>query len=158
MNRNSHFRAARLACVLLLAGALAACSEAPTGTMPGARPAHPLLTTYPAPTLSVSNSGGYPLISWTALAGASSYSVALIENRTTIDKATFNSTTQVFTYPLGSTTGTSFLDSSHAYTGSSFCSSYGTYTTVMTRYTYRVTATFVDGSSTASISAPLAPC
>ena len=157
MTRISRFRAASFATVLLLA-ALAACSDAPTGATLGAETAGPALTTYPAPTLSVSNSGGYPLISWSALAGATSYSVELVQNRTEIVKATFATSTSVYTYPLGSTTGTSYLDTSNAYTGSSMCTSYGTYVTVMNRYTYRVRAHFVDGTSVASIAAPVAPC
>lgn len=137
--------------------ALGACDTTRSPTAPGPA-ATPRFNTNPAPSPTVTNSGGYPLISWSALAGATSYSVVLRNQRTLIDKATLATQTQDFDYPLGSTTGTSFLDSAHPYTGKSRCTSYGTYTTVWTMYTYRVTATFPDGTTTGTVTAPVAPC
>ena len=134
----------RIAVLALVA--LGACDAAVNPAAPDPAAARPLgVVAMSSPT--VTNSGGYPLISWAALAGATSYSVVLRNQRTVIDKATFATQTQDFDYPLGSTTGTSFLDSAHAYTGKNRCTSYGTYTIVITVYTYRVTATFPDGTS-----------
>ena len=144
-----------LAVLALLSFAACDTSRSPTAAEPAAAPR---LSTYPAPTLTVTNSGGYPLISWSALAGATSYSVVLRKVRTEIDKATFASQSTTYDYPLGSTAGTSFLDTANAYTGRSNCTSYGTYKTVMLTYTYRVTATFPDGTSTGTVAAPVGPC
>ncbi len=137
--------------------ALGACdtTRSPTAPEPAATP-H--FNTNPAPSPTVTNSGGYPLISWSALAGATSYSVVLREYRHEFDQATFASQTQNYDYPLGSTAGTSFLDTANAYTGNTTCTSYGTYTTVFVGYTYRVTATFPDGTTTGTVPAPVAPC
>ncbi len=111
-----------------------------------------------APVVTVTNSGGYPLISWSAVAGATSYSVVLQKTRTIIDKATFATESQSWDYPLGSTGGTSFLDTSNAYTGKFNCTSYGTYTTVWMRYRYIVTATSATETSSTVAAAPVAPC
>lgn len=157
MTHSSRPRAAFGAALLLLA-ALAACSDAPTAAVRGPDDAPPSLNTYPAPVVSVSNSGGNPLLGWSALSGATSYSVKLVVVETQTNRATAESTSWRDEYPLGSTTGTSFLDSAHAYTGVSLCS-YTNYP-VVTRVTYRyqVTATFSGGSSMSSVSAPVAMC
>jgi hypothetical protein len=151
-------RRARLRGLAVLA--LLSFGACDTGRSPTAAEAvaAPRLSTYPAPSPTVTNSGGYPLISWSALAGATSYSVVLWKQRTEIDKATLASPTTDFYYALGSTSGTSFLDTANAYTGKSRCTSYGTYKTVMLVYTYQVTATFPDGTSTGSVAAPVGPC
>jgi hypothetical protein len=137
---------------------LAACSDAPTSPVATAETMPAVLNTYPAPALSVSSSGGYPLISWSALAGATSYSVALIETETQTNRQTAESQSWTYTYALGSTTGTSFLDSAHAWTGDNLCS-YTNYP-IVTRvsYRYRVTATFANGTSFSTVFAPVAPC
>jgi hypothetical protein len=111
-----------------------------------------------APAVTVTNSGGYPLLSWSAVAGATSYSVVFQKTRTTIDKATFATESQTWDYPLGSTSGTSFLDTSNAYTGKTSCTSYGTYTTVMLRYRYIVTATSATETASTTVNAPVGPC
>lgn len=112
-----------------------------------------------APVLTVSNSGGYPLISWSALSGATSYSVVYRRTRTVLDKQTLQTESETFDSALGRTTGTSFLDAAHAYTGKSNCTSYGTYATVFSFHTYRVTASYADGTSaTGTVAAPVAPC
>lgn len=146
-----------LAAVLLLA-ATAACSDAPTAVAPSAADAPAALNTYPAPVVSVTNSGGTPLISWGALAGATSYSVTEVIIETETNRQTAESNQWRYETPLGSTTGTSFLDTSNAYTGKSLCS-YSNYPIVL-RYSYRyeVTATFSGGTSTTSVFAPIAPC
>lgn len=148
----------RFAAVLLLAASLAACSDAPTAVAPSAADAPAALNTYPAPVASVSNSGGTPLISWSALAGATSYSVTEVIIETETNRQTAESNSWRYETPLGSTTGTSFLDTSNSYTGKSLCS-YSNYPIVL-RYSYRyeITATFSGGTSKTSIMAPIAPC
>lgn len=147
----------RAAAVLLL-GALAACADAPTAPLATAENAPAALSSHPAPTLSVSNSGGYPLISWAALSGATSYSVSLLVYESQTNRETAESVSWTDVYPLGSTTGTSYWDTAHAYTGVSRCS-YTAYPWV-TRITYRyqVVATFADGTSESFIAAPVAQC
>lgn len=147
----------RFAAVLLLAGALAACSDLPTGAAASAEHAAAAMN-YPAPVLSVTNSGGYPLISWSALTGATSYTVTQVIIETATNRQTTESNSWRYETLLGSTTGTSFLDTSNAHTGKSVCS-YTNYPMVY-RYTYRyeVTATFSGGTSMSSIFAPIAPC
>jgi hypothetical protein len=144
------------AAILVLAATLAACSDAPTGAVISAADRPAALNT--APTVTVTNSGGYPLLSWSALSGATSYSVVLVETETQTNRQTAESTSTSWESPLGSTTGTSFLDSAHPYTGGSLCS-YTAYP-IVTRvtYRYRVTATYASGTATTSVSAPVAPC
>jgi hypothetical protein len=145
-----------LRCAALLALVVAAaCDNTPTAT-PDARqpaPAHFLLS--PATGLSVTNSGGSPLISWTAPAGATSFTVRLI-NYITINGAYQRRGFST----LGTTTGTSFLDTSNAYTGSYMkCdieapdgSLYGGW------YEYEVVSNFPTGTSSARIYAPIGDC
>src|SRR6476620_5876833 len=74
-----HRSTLRYGAALLALLATAAC-DTPTATpaarQPGQTPAR--FTLSPATGLSVTNSGGYPLISWTAPAGATSFKVSLI--------------------------------------------------------------------------------
>lgn len=108
--------------------------------------------------MTVTNSGGNPLLSWSALAGALSYSVVLVETETQTNRQTAESTSTSWEYPLGSTTGTSFLDTTYPYTGTSLCS-YTAYP-IVTRvsYRYHVTAIYASGSARSSVFAPVAPC
>jgi hypothetical protein len=155
MQRTPH-RAALRAAAVLLAAALAACADAPTAAVTTAADSPAALNT--APAVTVTNSGGNPLLSWSALAGATSYSVVLVETETQTNRQTAESTQWSWEYPLGSTTGTSFLDTSYAYTGTSLC----TYTNypIVTRvnYRYRVTAVYANGTASSSVFAPVAPC
>ncbi|HEX8273422.1 MAG TPA: hypothetical protein VF615_12345 [Longimicrobiaceae bacterium] len=145
---------------VLAALALLSLGACDVGRSPTAAetPASPRLNTNPAPSPTVTNSGGYPLITWSALAGATSYSVVLRKQRMEVDKATLASRTVDYDYPLGSTADTSFLDTADAYTGKNTCSSYGTYKSIFLFYTYRVTATFPDGTTTGTVAAPVGPC
>lgn len=147
----------RFAAVLLLAGSLAACADVPTGAVATAEDMTAAMN-YPAPVASVSNSGGTPLISWSALAGATSYSVTEVIIETKTNRETAESSQWRYETPLGSTTGTSYLDTSNTYTGVSLCS-YLNYPIVL-RYSYRyeITATFSGGRSKTSIAAPVAQC
>ncbi|HLM68193.1 MAG TPA: M57 family metalloprotease [Longimicrobium sp.] len=113
----------------------------------------------PAPSVSVTNNGGYPQLSWGALVGASSYDVVHTVAYSYNNRTTYESYSWTDEYPLGNTTGTSFLDSSNIYTGVSFCSYNDGYGGIE-RYTYRyrVTATFANGTSTATVAAPVAQC
>ncbi|HEX6040298.1 hypothetical protein [Longimicrobium sp.] len=156
MKHSLALRSALRAATLLLAATLAACSEAPTGASISAADQPAALNT--APTVTVTNSGGSPLLSWSALSGATGYSVVLVETETQTNRQTAESTSTSWEYPLGSTTGTSLLDSGHPYTGDWLCS-YTAYP-IVTRvtYRYRVTATYADGSAASSVFAPVAPC
>ena len=148
--------AARTVALLLAATLAAACADTPTGAVASAANAPAALNT--APTVSVTDSGGNPLLSWSALAGAVSYTVVLVETETKTNRQTGDSQQWVWEYPLGSTTGTSFLDTSYAYTGNFMCS-YSAYPIVnRVTYRYRVTATYASGSATDVVLAPVAPC
>ncbi|HEX2220629.1 MAG TPA: hypothetical protein VHG35_17655 [Gemmatimonadales bacterium] len=135
--------------LLLLVAALAACSDAPTGAAITAPDQPAAFNT--APTVTVTNSGGYPLISWGALAGATSYSVVhkarwivLLNGRPYASNSTRS---------VGSTTGTSLIDS-FSYTGVSQC----VWEDETVRHEYVVTATFSSGTSTTTVAAPIAEC
>jgi hypothetical protein len=138
------------AALLLLVAALTACADAPTGAAITAADQPAAFNT--APTVTVTNSGGYPLISWGALAGATSYSIVhKVRYVVLINGRPYPSTS---TRPVGSTTGTSLIDSSFSYTGVSQC----LYEDETQRHEYVVTATFPSGTSTTTVDAPIAEC
>ena len=165
MQRSLILRAAAVLAITVLA----AC-DAPA-TLPDTTPFETGARRGEAPALTVAESGGYPLISWTPPAGAVSYTVVFWKQTTSTVLSTGESTTNETRSVLGATAGSSFLDTSRAYTGDVFCSSsYGSLhfstpwapqglTLLMTSYRYEVTATFTDGSTATSwIGAPVSPC
>lgn len=113
----------------------------------------------PAPSgLSVIDYNGTPLISWNAANGATGYTVSLI----TFNTVNGNYQNHYFT-TLGTTAGTSYLDSSNTYTGVYECN-YDTGLNGETQgawYEYAVQATYAKGTSpilNARIYAPIAQC
>lgn len=146
----------RIAATLLLAGTLAACADTPTAAPITPGDQSPAFNT--APTVTVTNSGGDPLISWGALSGAVGYTVQYVESRTIIVKATFDTRNEESVTTLVRTTGTSHLDTPRTYTGDSQCTSYGTFETRMTWYRYRVTAHYSTGDASTVVAAPVSPC
>jgi hypothetical protein len=144
------------AALLLLAGAVAACADAPTGALISAGNQPAALNT--APTVTVTNSGGNPLISWGTLTGATSYTVAYNEYVTIIYKPSLETGVEENEWVLATTTGTSHLDTGHTYTGDSSCTAYGTYQTRIKQYRYRVTANYPDGTASTLVAAPVSPC
>jgi hypothetical protein len=144
------------AAALLLLAALAACSDAPTGSAIPAADQPAAFNT--APTVTVTDSGGDPLISWGALSGATSYTVEYIESRTIIIKATLDTEQEESVTTIANTTATSHLDTPHVYTGDTMCTSYGTFQTRMTWYRYRVTAHYPTGTASTLVPAPVSPC
>jgi hypothetical protein len=95
---------------------------------------------------TVTNSGGYPLISWSAVTGATSYTIKLITYNT-IDGQYQNR----FFSTLTTTTSTSYLDTDNPWTGSYQCSS-GYYDDLYGGepghwYEYSITVNYPNGSS-----------
>lgn len=91
----------------------------------------------------VTDSGGTPLISWSAVPDATSYSVELITYNT------HNGEYQNrYFIPLVTTTGTSYLDTEHSYTGVSECTyewgGYGHW------YEYAIFVNYPNGRSEAT--------
>ncbi len=108
--------------------------------------------------LTVTNSGGTPLVTWNAAPGATSYTVQLITFRTQNGGYTGRS----FTF-LANTTGTSFLDAENTYTGAYECpgEDMGMGVTYGYWYEYSVQAHYPNGSSSPDYSrhyAPIAWC
>ena len=143
------------AAALLLVAALAACSDAPTGATITAPDQPAVFNT--APTVTVTDSGGYPLISWGALAGATSYSVVNKTRYVTVmNGKAYGSTSNRL---VGSTTGTSLVDSDFSYTGVSQCgTTFPGGDSETQRHWYIVTATFASGTSSTTVDAPIAEC
>lgn len=112
-----------------------------------ARTLYPL----PAPSVSVGNSGGSPLLSWSALGGAQSYDVVLQELTRT--KSTI---VNDYAVSLGTTTGTSLLDAYDAYTGVTQCTWTDFGVQYYRIYRYHVTAHYANGTAEAVLPAPVA--
>lgn len=113
---------------------------------------------YPLPMVSatVTNSGGYPLITWGALQDASSYSVRMIQYTKVVssDPWTHEEITE-----LGSTTGTSLLDSVHPYTGTGFClRRWSDGTSRTDKWEYEIITSFPNGASYTRVGAPVGRC
>lgn len=117
-------------------------------------------TLYPlrAPAPSVTNSGGTPLISWSALPAATSYSVDLVYTIKVTSRTDPGWSEEDIT-PLGTTTGTSFSDTGHPWTGVSSCyATWPDYSTRRDTWRYRVTATYPTGSTFTFVAAPVGDC
>lgn len=139
----------RFAAVLGLV-ALAAC-DTPTANpiTPTGRPAFNL----PVAQMTVTNSGGHPLVSWSPVSGATSYTVRLITYRTV--NGAYQSR---FFQTLTSTTSTSFLDTGHTYTGVYQCDTGFEDPDGNVRgfwYEYEVVSNFPTGTSSARHYAPI---
>ena len=146
--------------ILLLGASLAECSDAPTPLAPSAADAPAALNT--STTVTVTNSGGYPLVSWTAVPGATSYTVRLV---TTWFHTTWRGDTakRSFFETKGTTTGTSFLDTSRVYSGDISCTRpadypYAPTDTYTEYYEYAVVAQLATGTSTQRVYAPVGEC
>jgi hypothetical protein len=112
----------------------------------------------PKPVLSVTNSGGNPLVSWSALPGATGYGVVYNVSWHYSNRETGENYTLSDDYPLGTTTGTSLLDTSNSYTGVGMCDwSYG-FEISRETYRYYVSATFANGTSQGFVLAPTGSC
>ena len=139
MQRNRPFRG--LAVLALLATGACESAAAPTAPDPAAaRPVAGIGTT-----LTVTNSGGHPLLSWNASPGATGYTVSRIRwsYSSRLAKA------------IATTTGTSYLDWTRAYTGDWDCTSQET--GVFYWYQYEVVAHLPNGPSVvAQAEAPIA--
>ncbi|HLL48454.1 MAG TPA: hypothetical protein VK399_17260 [Longimicrobiaceae bacterium] len=133
--------------------ALGACDTTRSPTAVEA-PAAPRFNTYPGPTgLTVTNSGGHPLISWNAATGATSYTVQLItffaQNGQYLGRS--------FTF-VANTTGASYLDATQDYTGVYECTAVdGEDKPYNFWYEYSVQAHYPDGSSSVDYSRHFAP-
>jgi hypothetical protein len=149
MNRTSILR---MAAVLSLA-ALAACDTPTSNSAAEARRPSQLADVLPAAEITVTNSGGHPLVSWGAVSGATSYTVNLI----TYNTADGAYQSRFFTF-LANTTGTSYLDSAHAYTGVYQCDGPEGPDGVVRGhwYEYEVVSNFPTGTSSARHYAPIA--
>lgn len=165
MIRSTRARAPFLAAALL--AAVAACSEAPTGAAVDSRNAAdreaPALDVTAMSTVTVIDSGGYPLVSWTAVPGATSYKVNLV---TTWFYTTWrgDGTRRSFRQLKGTTTTTtSFLDTSRVYSGDISCTRpadypYGPSDTYTEIYEYEIVAQLASGTSTQRAYAPVGEC
>jgi hypothetical protein len=111
----------------------------------------------PAVYPDVTNSSGTPLISWTAVPGATSYTVLLIYYEINENWEVVNS----WAWEITTTTSTSYLDTGNAYTGSVEACPTGPWGTSAFLFAYAVQATFPNGTSDVSnsqIGAPISPC
>jgi hypothetical protein len=162
----NRIRAAARAAALLLVATLAACADAPTGATEAAgtapEPHGPQANVSAFSTVTVTNSGGYPLVSWSPVAGATSYTVNLV---TTWFHTTWRGDTakRSFRQAKGSTTGTSLLDTSRVYSGDISCTRpadypYGPNDTYTEYYEYEVVAQLAGGTSTQRAYAPVGEC
>jgi hypothetical protein len=120
-----------------------------------------LVTRYPDRTaVTVMNDFGTPLVSWSAVTGATGYNVDLVETIRVTDSSR-NTTTDVWEWPVAvGTTGTSAWDTDpeHAWTGASTCTFFQGSTRITRTTRYRVTATFPVGTTAADAPAPVASC
>jgi hypothetical protein len=135
--------------------ALGACDTAGNPAAPLSAAARPL-GSLAGTTVTVTNSSGTPLVGWSAVPNVVSYTVSLITYTSNTGDGVYQS--RYFT-TLTSTTGTSYLDTDHSYTGVIECNypnelmvPYGF------MYEYGVTAHFVNGTTLSQRLAPIAEC
>lgn len=117
----------------------------------------------PPASITVTNSGGYPLISWAPVVGATSYTV-----RRVIQFNIWNSThgtvsNRRLAMVVGTTTSTSYLDTSQSYTGDIQCTRpadelFPNGNMQTETYQYQVVSQLASGTSTQSVYAPIGVC
>lgn len=149
MQRIPFVRGAAVLALLALGACDTTRSTSPDPTETRAR------LSYSSASPTVSNSGGTPLVSWNAVTNATGYTVRFI-----ILRYVNGSYAGRGISTLASTTGTSYLDTSHSYTGQWSCSDEGpdgsTYTYV---YEYEVITTRSDGTTLSErVYAPVGEC
>ncbi|HEX8905946.1 MAG TPA: M57 family metalloprotease [Longimicrobiaceae bacterium] len=117
-----------------------------------------VVSRYPVnPVVSVDYSSGNPVVSWNAIAGATDYTVELLwQNQ--VRNQDWETSENTSVVPVGTTTGTSVVDTNFAYTGQFTCSrmmgdEFYTATTW-----YRVTANFPAGTTVTKVLAEVASC
>lgn len=143
----------------LLAGA---CTDLPTRATTSADGLSPAFNT--SATVTVTNSGGTPLVSWDAVPGATSYTVRFATTWFFTIYTRGDGTRRTFRTDLGTTTGTSYLDTSHTYSGDISCTRpagepYGPNDTYTEIYEYVVISHFPDGTTTTGRAyAPVGEC
>jgi hypothetical protein len=144
-------RPARFAASLLLTGVLAACSDAPTGAAITA--ADPPAALNAVPTVTVTNSGGYPLITWSGVSGAANYTINLITFYAINGQYQGHSPAY-----LVNTTSTSYLDTDHPWTGTYECVHEEDHAgdTLTVWYEYEIVTHFSNGTSSVRHFAPIA--
>ena len=112
----------------------------------------------PIPTVTVTSSGGTPLVGWSALTGASGYTVKEL-NTVSVRSKVEPSWSDTYTRTVGTTTGTSILDTGATYTGVSSCfDEFPDNTTRTERWQYEVTAQFPTGTTKRLVAAPVGYC
>lgn len=110
--------------------------------------------------VSIGNSGGTPLLSWTASNGATEYTIDLIRVYEEVNGYENWSSTYEEGWPIGTTSGTSLQDTQNAYTGQGECYLWNEwYGYARYVYYYEVRARFPDGISSTPTrpNAPVAP-
>lgn len=111
---------------------------------------------YPLPfpaTMTVTESGGYPLVSWSAVSGAISYTVNLFTQEGE-ESGVYNYSYS--TLLVSGTTATSYLDTSHTWTGVYECYDENWLGRHSHMYEYEVVSTFANGTSSRFSYAPIA--
>ena len=104
---------------------------------------------YPLPAAwpSATDQGGVPLVTWAAVPAATHYTLVLEHRYRTVarDRQTW---TSVQEFPLGTFTGTSFLDAAQSWTGENVCNyPSADYPIDEVRASYVITAHFTTGTS-----------
>lgn len=107
--------------------------------------------------VSVTQQGDHPFLSWGGLSDASSYDVILVVHSTTEDYNGSSSETRE--YVSGTTTATSWLDTINPYTGQTYCSYASGWTATTEYYYYMVRTRFPSGATDGHyVPAPVGNC